>query len=176
MPLQFGSSAKTINREAKLVSLPLLNLRAVTQSVNFALTSEVTDGVTNATLVPKGTSKVLSCNTRTEELSSARHLRYEAENKAPQRAKSKVIMTSLSKSSSTKSALRSEVKGSSLGADSGAYAASTPKGATRVLSREEELKHYAVLIASAVMQRTRHRLVLRFHSLWVLSPPLQIEL
>ena len=49
-------------------------------------------------------------------------------------------MTSLSKSSSVKSAPRSEVKGSSLGADSGAYAASTPKGATSVLSREARTK------------------------------------
>jgi len=140
MPLQFGSIAETISREAKLVSLPLPNLRAVTHSVNFALTSEVTDGVANTVLVPKSTSKVLSRNTGTEVLSSASHLRYEAENKAPQRAKSEVIMTLLSKSSSARSALRSEVNGLSLGADSGAYAASAPKGATRVLSREARTK------------------------------------
>ena len=39
-----------------------------------------------------------------------------------------------------KSALRSGVKGSSKGSDSGAYAASTPKGATRILSREAGTK------------------------------------
>ena len=49
-------------------------------------------------------------------------------------------MTSLSKSSSVKSTLRSEVKGSSLGADSGTYAASAPKGAPKVLSREARAK------------------------------------
>ena len=95
MPTQFGSITETISREAKLVSLPSPNLRAVTHSVNFALTSEVTDGVANAALVPKGISRVLSRNTRAEVLSSASHLRYEAENKAPQHGKSEVIMTSL---------------------------------------------------------------------------------
>ena len=49
-------------------------------------------------------------------------------------------MTSLSKSNSIKSAHQSEVKGSSLGADSGAYAASAPKSSTRVLSREARTK------------------------------------
>jgi len=122
------------------VSLPSPNLRAVTYSVNLALTSDVTDAVANAALVPKGTSKVLNRKTGIEALSSASHLRYEAENKAPQRAKSEVIMTSLLKSSSAKSALWSEVKGSSLGADSGAYAASAPTDTTRVLSREVRTK------------------------------------
>ena len=112
MPLQFASIAKTISREAKLVSLPSApNLRGVTHSVNFALTSEVTNGVANAALVPKGTSKILSRKTGIEALSSANHLHYKAENKAPQ-------MTSLSKSSTAKSALWSKVKRSSLGADS----------------------------------------------------------
>jgi len=49
-------------------------------------------------------------------------------------------MISLSKSSSTKSALRGEVKGSSLSTDSSAYAALVPKGATRVLNHEAETK------------------------------------
>jgi len=46
----------------------------------------------------------------------------------------------LSKSSNAKSVLQSGVKESSLGADSGAYAASAPNGATRVLNREVRTK------------------------------------
>ena len=37
MPIQFGSIAKTMSREAKLVSLPSPNLGTVTPSVNLAL-------------------------------------------------------------------------------------------------------------------------------------------
>ena len=88
MPIQFGSIAETISREANLVSLPSPNRRTVTHSVNFALTGEVTNGVANAALVPKGISRVLSRNTRAEVLSSAGHLHYKTENKAAQRAKS----------------------------------------------------------------------------------------
>jgi len=133
LPRQFGSIVEPINRKARSVSLPSHNPGEGTPCANLVLTSEVTDGIANA-------APVLSRKTRTEALSSASHLRYKAENKAPLRAKSEVIMTSLSKSSSAKSALRSEVKGSSLDADSGAYAASAPKGATRVLSREAGTK------------------------------------
>ena len=110
LPIQFGSMTKAISREAKQASLPSPNLGAVTPGVNLALTGEVTDGVANTAPVPKGTSKVLSCKAGTEALTSASHLRYKAENKAPQCAKSEVIMTSLSKYSSTKSALRSELR------------------------------------------------------------------
>ena len=63
-----------------------------------------------------------------------------------------------------------------LSVDSGAYAASIPKGLIEFSAAKLELKHYAVLIASAVMQRTKHYLVLRFQSPLVPSPPLQIEL
>ena len=43
--------------------------------------------------------------------------------------------------SSAKFAPRSEVKGASLGADSVAYAASLPKGASKVPNREAGTKH-----------------------------------
>jgi len=56
-----------------------------------------------------------------------------ATHKAPQRA-------SLPDSLSVKFALRSGAKGSSLGADSDAYAASASKGAPKVLSREARAK------------------------------------
>ena len=74
----------------------------MTPSANLALTSEVIDGVANIAPVPKGTSKVLSHKAGTEALSSTSYLRYEAKNKAPQRAKSEVTITSLPKSSSAK--------------------------------------------------------------------------
>ena len=106
MPIQFGSIVKTISREAKSVSLPLPDLGAVTPSINLASIGEVTNGVANATLVPKSTSKVLSRKAETEALSSASHLHYKVENNAPQRAKSEVAMTSLPKSSSVKFAPR----------------------------------------------------------------------
>jgi len=65
MPIRFGSTPKTINREAKLVSLPSPNPRIVTH------TGDVTDGVANLAPVPKGTSKVLSRKTGTEVLTFA---------------------------------------------------------------------------------------------------------
>ena len=74
----------------------------MTPSVNLALTGEVTDGVANTASVPKGTSKVLSHKVGTEVLTSASHLRYKAENKTPQRAKSEVTITLLPKFSSAK--------------------------------------------------------------------------
>ena len=73
------------------MSLPSTDLGAVTPSINVALTGEVTNGVANAALVPKGTSKVLNRKAGTEALSSASHLRYKVENNAPQRAKCEVI-------------------------------------------------------------------------------------
>ena len=116
-----------------MVSLPSPNLRAVTPCANLVLTHEVTDGLVNTAPVPQGTSEVLSRKTGTEVLSSASHLRYEGANRAPQHAL-------LSKSSNNKSVLHSGVRGSSLGVDSGAYAASAPKGAPRILSREAGTK------------------------------------
>jgi len=94
--MQFGSIAKTTSCKAELVSLPSHNLGAVTPPVNLALAGDVTNGIAN------GTSKVLSRKAGTEALSSASHLRYKAKNKAPQRAKSEVTMTSLPKSPSAK--------------------------------------------------------------------------
>ena len=57
----------------------------------------------------------------------------EAGTKAPQRA-------SFPSSSRTKLALRSGAKGLSLSADSGAYAASAPKGVSKAFSREFRAK------------------------------------
>ena len=91
MSIQFGSIAKTISHEAKLASLPSPNLGAMTTSINLALTGEITDGITNTTPVPKGTSKVLSRKAGTEAQSSASHLRYKAKNKAPRVLKAKLL-------------------------------------------------------------------------------------
>jgi len=81
-----------------LVTLSSPNLKAVTPCANLVLMSKVTDDVANTALVPQGTNKVFNHKAGTKALSSASHLRFKAENKAPQRA-------SLSKSSSAKSAL-----------------------------------------------------------------------
>jgi len=105
----------------------------VTPCADFALTSEVPNGLAYSAPVPPDTSEVLNHKTGTEALYSASHLRNKTATKAPQRA-------SLSKSSGVKSTFQREVKGSSLGADSGDYAASAPKGTTRVLSREARTK------------------------------------
>jgi len=78
MLIQFGSTAETISREAKLASLPSPNLGTVTHRVNLALTGEVT----SAAPVTKGISEVLSRKAGTETLSSASHLYYKAKNKA----------------------------------------------------------------------------------------------
>ena len=56
----------------------------------------------NTMPVLKGTNKVLSRKAGTEALNSASYVHYKAKNKAPQRAKSEVTMTSLPKSSSAK--------------------------------------------------------------------------
>ena len=116
-----------------MATLPSPNSGAVTPCANLILTSEVTDGLANTASIPQGTSEVLSRKTGTKALSSASHLRYKGANKAPQRAL-------LSKSANAKSVLQSGARGSSLGADSGTYAASAPNGATRVLSREVRTK------------------------------------
>jgi len=83
--------------------------------------------------VPQGTRGVLSRQAGAKAPSSANHLCSKVANKAPQRA-------SLPNSSSVKFALRGGAKGLSLGADSGAYAASAPMGALEVLSREVRTK------------------------------------
>jgi len=90
--------------------------------------SEVTDGVANTAPVPQGTRGVPSRQAKTKAPSGANHLRDKATSKASQHA------------SSVKFALHSGAKGLSLGADSGAYAASAPKGAPKVLSREARAK------------------------------------
>ena len=66
-----------------MVSLPSLNLGAMTPSANLALTSEVTDGVANTAPVRKGTDRVLSRKAGTEALGSTTYLRYKVKNKAP---------------------------------------------------------------------------------------------
>jgi len=91
------------------------------------------DGMMNTAPVPQGTRRIPSRQAETEAPSSANHLRNKVANKGPRRA-------SRPESLSVKSPLRSGAKGSSLGADSGAYAASAPKGATKVLSREARTK------------------------------------
>ena len=133
LPIQFGSFTEAISREAKLMTLPSPNLGAVTPCANLVLPSEVPDGMANSTPVSQYASEILSTKAGPAALSNAKHLRNKAVNKAPQCA-------SLSKASGVKFAPRSKAKGSSLGADSGAYAASALKGATKVLSREARTK------------------------------------
>ena len=98
-----------------------------------ALTSEVADGLISTVPVPQGTCEVSIRQAGTKAPSSANHLRNKVANKVPQCA-------SLPSSSSAKFALCSGFKGSSLGADSGAYADSALKGAPKVLSREVRTK------------------------------------
>ena len=86
-----------------------------------------------AASAPKGISKAFSRKFRAKALSRANNLRSNIADKAPQRA-------SLPSSSSTKLALRSGAKGSSLSVDSGAYAASAPKDIPKVLSHEDRVK------------------------------------
>ena len=78
-----------------------------------------------AASAPKDVSKAFS----RKALSKANRLRSNIAKKAPQRA-------SLPSPSSTMLALCSGAKGLSLSIDSGAYAASTPKDISKVLSRE----------------------------------------
>ena len=125
-------------------------------STKLALRSEAkglplsADSGAYAASAPKGISKAFSRKFRAKALSRANHLHSNIAGKAPQRA-------SLPSSSSPKLALRSGAKGSSLSVDNGAYAASAPKDIPKVLAAKLGLKHYLVLITSAVMKRTgRH--------------------
>ena len=95
--------------------------------------SEFTDDMANTTPVSQGTRIVLSRQTGTKAPSSANRLRSKEADKAPKCAP-------LPSSSSTKLALRSGAKGSSLSVDSCAYAASAPKDIPKVLSREVRTK------------------------------------
>jgi len=124
---------ETICREARAATLPSPNPGAAIPRANFILMSEATDGLASTAPVPQGTRGVPSRQAGTKVPSSANHLRSKVANKAPHRA-------SLSGSSSVKFALHSGAKGLSLSADSGAYAASAPKGAPKVLSREAKAK------------------------------------
>ena len=124
--------------------------------------SEVSDVMANSARVSQYTNEVLSTKAGPAALSSASQLCNKAVNKAPQCA-------SLSKASSVKFASRSEAMGSSLGTDSGAY---TVRVLPKLSAAKLELKHYLVPIASVVRKRTRHRPVLRFQGLRMLSPSL----
>jgi len=101
MPLNLNGIA-TASREAKPISLSSPDSGAVTPGANLTPTSEVTDGVANIAPVPKGTNRDLSREAETKTLCSAIYLHCKAKNKAPQRAKSEVTITSLPKSSSAK--------------------------------------------------------------------------
>ena len=99
---------------------------------------------------PRAFPKLFGREPRAKALSKANRLRSSITDKAPQRAP-------LPSLSDAKLALCSGAKGLSLSVDSGAYAASAPKDVPKVLSPKLELKHYLVLITSAVMKRTgRH--------------------
>ena len=125
--------AKIISREARATTLPSPNTGAVTPRANLAPTSEVADDIASTAPVPQSTREVPVRQARTKAPSSANRHHSKVANKALQHA-------SLPYSSSLKFALRSGAKGSSLGADSGAYVASAPKGAPKVLSREARAK------------------------------------
>ena len=112
MPVCF---VETVSRKVTTTTIPSSNSEAVTPRASLVLMREATDGV--ASTVPQGTHEVRSC---------------EAGTKAPQCA-------SLP-SSSIKLALRSQAKGLPLSADSGAYAASAPKGIFKAFSRKFRAK------------------------------------
>ena len=114
-----------------------------TPSASLVLISEATDGV--ARTVPWGTHEVPDSQSRAP--SGANLLRNKEADKAPQCAP-------LPGSSSTKFALHSGAKGSSLSVDSGAY---DPRTFPKFLAAKLELKHYFMLITSAVIKRTGHR-------------------
>ena len=82
---------------------------------------------------PKGIFKAFSRKFRAKALSRANHLRSKTADKAPQRA---LLLRSLS----TKLALRSEARGSSLSVDNGAHAASALKGIPKAFSRKVRAK------------------------------------
>ena len=108
------------------------------------------DSSAYAASAPKGIFKAFSRKFRAKALSRANHLLSNIADKAPQRA-------SLPSSSSAKLALRSGAKGSSLSVDSGLMQLQHPRTFPRVLAAKLELKHYLVLITSAVIKRTgRH--------------------
>jgi len=124
---------ETISCEARTATILSPYTGAVTPRANLVLPSKVTDSMTGTAPVPQGTRGVPSHQAGAKAPSSANHLHNKVANKAPQRA-------SLPSSSSIKFALRGGAKGLSLGADSGAYAASAPKGAPEVLSLEVRAK------------------------------------
>ena len=97
--------------------------------------------------VPQRTREVHSREARTMALSKANRLRSSTADKAPQCAPP-------SGSSSAKLMPCGGAKGLSLGADSVAYAASA---FPRFLAAKLELKHYSVLIPSAVIKGAGHR-------------------
>ena len=141
LPIRFGSFAEAINRDARLVTLPSPNLRAVTPCTNLVLPSDVSDGVANSAPVPQ------------------------AANKAPQvlrspnpQALSPLFEVKLRDHPWVLIAVLMQLQ------------------RLRVLpelsAAELELKHYPMPIASVAMKRTRHRPVLRFQGLRMLSPPL----
>ena len=90
-----------------MISLSSPNLGALDPSANLTTTSKVTDGVAIAASVPKGTDKIPG--REAETLCSAKYLRNKPRSGAPQRAKSEVTMTSLSKFLALSSRLAAEL-------------------------------------------------------------------
>ena len=156
---------EAINCKARTATMPSPNSGAVTSRANLVLTSEVADGVISTAPVLQGTREVPIRQAGTKTPSSANHLHNKVANKAPQCA-------SLPSSSSVKFALRSGAKRLSLGADSGAYAASALKVLPKFLTAKLKLEHYLVPITSVVMRKTRHHPMFRFQSLRMPSLPL----
>jgi len=125
--------------------------------------------VANSAPVPQGASEVLSPKARTEALSSANHLRNKAANKPSQRA-------SLSKSSSISPLFEAKLRDHPWVLIAVLMQFQRLRVLPELSAAKLELKHYPVPIASAVTQRTRHRPVLRFQGLRMLSLPLQMDL
>ena len=123
-------------REVTAATIPSPNSRATTRA-SLGLMSEAT--------VPQRTREV-----RTKLLCKANRLHSSTADKAPQHA-------SLSSPSSAKHIPCGKAKGLSLIADSVAYAASAPKGSSKVLTAKLGLKHYSVLIPSVVIKGAGHR-------------------
>jgi len=102
---------KILNHEAgteALCSAKCLRSKAKSKAPQRATTKasitshEAADGVANTRPVPFGTNPALSHRARTEALFSASYLRRKVQNKAPQRAKREVAVTSPPKSSEAK--------------------------------------------------------------------------
>jgi len=157
LPIRFGSFAEAINREARLATLPSPNLGAVTPCANLVLPSEASMAWLTQCQYPRVRAKFSA--PRLELKHSAVIITFEI-SPNPQ-ALSPLFEAKLRDHPWVLIEVLMQLQ----------HLRVLPELSTAKL----KLKHYPVPIASAVMQRTRHRPVLRFQGLRMLSPPLQME-